>query len=66
LRYQWDALSNLKSLILPQGQVLNYQRYGSGHVHGMTLDQRDNVRQFPETHRMLPLGASFAALALLH
>jgi RHS repeat-associated protein len=41
VRYQWDALSNLKSLTLPQGQVLNYQRYGSGHVHGMTLDQYD-------------------------
>ena len=41
LAWAWDSLSNLQQLTLPQGQVLGYQRYGSGHVHGITFDGED-------------------------
>ncbi|NOT85821.1 MAG: hypothetical protein HOP02_13810, partial [Methylococcaceae bacterium] len=43
LNYTWDALSNLQTLTLPQGQQLNYQRYGSGHVHGLRFNDLDIV-----------------------
>ncbi len=41
LYWAWDGLSNLQSLTLPQGQQVGYQRYGSGHVHGMAFDGVD-------------------------
>ena len=41
LNWAWDGLSNLQSLSLPQGQQVGYQRYGSGHVHGMVFDGVD-------------------------
>lgn len=43
LNWMWDSLSNLQSLTLPQGQQLSYQRYGSGHVHGMIFNDIDLI-----------------------
>ncbi|BBA36808.1 YD repeat [Methylocaldum marinum] len=44
LARDWDSLSNLRSLTLPQGQTLGYLRYGSGHVHGITFDGAEIVQ----------------------
>ncbi|WP_348816120.1 polymorphic toxin type 17 domain-containing protein [Halomonas sp. H10-59] len=40
-RHTHDALGNRETTTLPDGQTLAWLRYGSGHVHAMTLDQRE-------------------------
>lgn len=39
LDYHYDELDNLTSLTLPDGQKLNHQYYGSGHLHQISLDE---------------------------
>ncbi|MEQ5767917.1 hypothetical protein NFH98_09935 [Halomonas sp. H33-56] len=39
-RHTHDALGNRETTTLPDGQTQAWLRYGSGHVHAMTLDQR--------------------------
>jgi RHS repeat-associated protein len=41
IKRNWDALAHPESLTLPQGQTLAWQRYGSGHVHGMLFNQEE-------------------------
>ncbi|MEE1920227.1 RHS repeat-associated core domain-containing protein, partial [Pseudomonas asiatica] len=36
--YDYDPLSNLTTLTLPDGRKLNYLYYGSGHLHQLNLD----------------------------
>ncbi|CAB5617079.1 Cell wall-associated polypeptide CWBP200 [Pseudomonas putida] len=38
LDYEYDALSNLTTLTLPDGRKLNHLYYGSGHLHQLNLD----------------------------
>ncbi|WP_430316909.1 RHS repeat-associated core domain-containing protein, partial [Pseudomonas sp. p1(2021b)] len=38
LRYEYDPLSNLTTLTLPDGRKVNYVYYGSGHLHQLNLD----------------------------
>ncbi len=38
LDYEYDALSNLTTLTLPDGRTLNHLYYGSGHLHQLNLD----------------------------
>ncbi|MDX5631167.1 MULTISPECIES: RHS repeat-associated core domain-containing protein [unclassified Brenneria] len=40
LGYQWDALSNLQALTLPQGDRLQWLYYGSGHAIAMKFNQQ--------------------------
>ncbi|HYQ51676.1 MAG TPA: type IV secretion protein Rhs, partial [Pseudomonas sp.] len=38
LDYEYDPLSNLTTLTLPDGRKLNHLYYGSGHLHQLNLD----------------------------
>ncbi|WP_313713603.1 RHS repeat-associated core domain-containing protein [Pseudomonas sp.] len=38
LNYEYDRLSNLTTLTLPDGRKLNHLYYGSGHLHQLNLD----------------------------
>jgi len=38
LGYEYDPLSNLTTLTLPDGRKVNHLYYGSGHLHQMNLD----------------------------
>ncbi|EKT4525033.1 RHS domain-containing protein, partial [Pseudomonas putida] len=38
LRYEYDPLSNLTTLTLPDGRKVNHLYYGSGHLHQLNLD----------------------------
>lgn len=38
LQYRYDALGNRTAMILPDGRVLNWLYYGSGHLHQVNLD----------------------------
>ncbi|MEN4825192.1 RHS repeat-associated core domain-containing protein [Pseudomonas sp. P39-UII1] len=38
LGYDYDPLSNLTTLTLPDGRQVNYLYYGSGHLHQLNLD----------------------------
>ncbi|VEI65395.1 RHS repeat-associated core domain-containing protein [Serratia rubidaea] len=40
LQYQWDALSNLQALTLPQGDRLQWLHYGSGHASAIRFNQQ--------------------------
>ncbi|EFE96277.1 RHS repeat-associated core domain-containing protein [Serratia odorifera] len=40
LQYQWDALSNLQALTLPQGDQLQWLHYGSGHASAIRFNQQ--------------------------
>ncbi|ETD66444.1 type IV secretion protein Rhs, partial [Pelistega indica] len=37
--FAYDELSNLITTTRPDGRVVDYLRYGSGHLHGMLLDK---------------------------
>ncbi len=52
LSYEYDPLSNLNTLTLPDGKKLNHLYYGSGHLHQINLDgqlisdmQRDDLHR---------------------
>ena len=38
LHYEYDPLSNLTTLTLPDGRQVNHLYYGSGHLHQLNLD----------------------------
>ena len=38
LDYEYDPLSNLTTLTLPDGRQVNHLYYGSGHLHQLNLD----------------------------
>ncbi|MDD1970890.1 hypothetical protein NPS26_08070 [Pseudomonas putida] len=38
LGYEYDPLSNLTTLTLPDGRKVNHLYYGSGHLHQLNLD----------------------------
>ncbi|WP_422418950.1 RHS repeat-associated core domain-containing protein [Pseudomonas sp. GZD-222] len=38
LSYEYDPLSNLTTLTLPDGRKINHLYYGSGHLHQLNLD----------------------------
>ena len=38
LAYEYDPLSNLTTLTLPDGRKVNHLYYGSGHLHQLNLD----------------------------
>ncbi|MCI0915354.1 RHS domain-containing protein [Pseudomonas putida] len=38
LGYEYDPLSNLTTLTLPDGRTVNHLYYGSGHLHQLNLD----------------------------
>ncbi|TNL05274.1 type IV secretion protein Rhs [Kosakonia cowanii] len=40
LQYQWDALTNLQALTLPQGDQLQWLYYGSGHASAIKFNQQ--------------------------
>ncbi|OSI28868.1 RHS repeat-associated core domain-containing protein [Neisseria dumasiana] len=40
-RHNYDELGNRIETIRPDGQRIGMMRYGSGHVHGLTLNQRE-------------------------
>jgi RHS repeat-associated protein len=40
LDYEYDPLSNLTTLTLPDGRKVNHLYYGSGHLHQLNLDGR--------------------------
>lgn len=44
-QYQYDELSNPIQTIRPDGRVVDYLRYGSGHLHGILLD-KETVADF--------------------
>ena len=43
LRYQYDELGNLSKTIRPDGQEISHLTYGSGHVYGIALNQKELV-----------------------
>lgn len=43
LRYHYDELGNLIKTIRPDGQEITHLSYGSGHVYGIALNQKDMV-----------------------
>ncbi|MGK0546236.1 RHS repeat-associated core domain-containing protein [Halomonas cupida] len=42
-RHTYDVLGHRETTTLPNGQTLAWLRYGSGHVHAMTLDQQELI-----------------------
>ena len=38
LGYEYDVLSNLTTLTLPDGRKVNHLYYGSGHQHQLNVD----------------------------
>ncbi len=38
LGYEYDLLSNLSTLTLPDGRKINHLYYGSGHLHQLNVD----------------------------
>ncbi|ADP11312.1 Rhs-family protein [Erwinia sp. Ejp617] len=61
LHYQWDALANLQALTLPQGDSLQWLRYGSGHVSALKFN-RQRVSEFTRDRLHRETGRSQGAL----
>ena len=40
ISYELDELGNVSQMILPQGQSMGFLRYGSGHTHQISLDDK--------------------------
>ncbi len=52
LGYEYDPLSNLTTLTLPDGRKVNHLYYGSGHLHQLNLDgQVINDMEHDDLHR---------------
>ena len=59
-RHQYDVLGNRTETLRPDGHRVAYLRYGSGHLHGMTLNQHEIIayqrdRLHRETERQMGL-----------
>ena len=59
-RHQYDVLGNRTETLRPDGHRVAYLRYGSGHLHGMALNQHEIIayqrdRLHRETERQMGL-----------
>ncbi|EMH4031912.1 RhsD protein [Klebsiella oxytoca] len=61
LQYQWDALANLQTLTLPQGDRLQWLYYGSGHASAIKFNQQV-VSEFTRDRLHRETGRSQGAL----
>ena len=59
--YAWDALANLQSLTLPQGDRLTWLYYGSGHASAMKFNDQ-LVSEFTRDRLHREIGRSQGAL----
>ncbi len=60
-QYEYDVLGNRTATIRPDGQRLDYLTYGSGHIHGVLLNQQPLVDyERDDIHRETGAGAYYS------